>query len=369
MARPPSPALPNGLPVGLYRSAPDGRILDANDTMAEMLGYSDRAGLLGVEAGSLYVDPGDRTRLRERLERINKVRAYTVELRRADGRRIWGEMNIVVTRDPVSGEVVWEGALTDITERRLAEDALWDSERRLRLMMEQMPAVLWSVDRNLVFTLSLGAGLAALGLKPNQIVGTSLQEFAGSDDPEAPMIAAHRRALSGESVSFRIEWLGRLYEAHVEPFHDVQGRTAGVLGIALDVTERRRAEVELQRMLAMLQSTLDSTDDGILVLDRDGNVTTFNRRFAEMWNLPPELLATRDSDTWLEAALQWVEDPEGFSEGVRQLRARPDSFDRSRIRLRDGRVLERSVLPQRVDGRTVGHVLSFREVSGVTPTG
>jgi PAS domain S-box-containing protein len=226
-----------------------------------------------------------------------------------------------------------------------------------------MPAVLWSMDRDLRFTLSLGAGLAALGLRPNQMVGSSLQEFAGTDDPHAPMIAAHRRALAGESVSFRIEWSGRWFEAHVEPYHDAEGRTAGLLGVALDVTERRRAEDELQRTLAMLQSTLDSTEDGILVLDPAGRVSTCNRRFVEMWGLAPHELASRDAERWIAAALEKVDDPREFLEGVRQLEANRDSVDRSRVRLRDGRVFERLTMPQRIDGRVVGHVLSFREVA------
>ena len=86
------------------------------------------------------------------------------------------------------------------------------------------------------------------------------------------------------------------------------------------------------------------------------------RRFGELWGLSPDVLATRDNETLLAAALQRVEEPDAFLARVRELQTRPDEADRSRIRLRDGRVLERSVLPQRLDGRTVGHVLSFREV-------
>jgi PAS domain S-box-containing protein len=308
------------------------------------------------------VKPEDRARLKELLTRTHVVRAYEVELRRADGRRLWVDMNLRVLSEAGSGRVIWEGALSDITERRLAEEALWESERRLRLMAEQMPAVLWSMDLELRFTLSLGAGLAALGLRPNQVVGTTLEDFLGGTGPDAPMMTAHRRALAGESVSFRTEWSGRWFEAHVEPFRDPEGHIGGVLGIALDVTERRRAEEELQRTMSMLQSTLDSTDDGILVLDRDGRITTFNRRFGELWRLPAHVLATRDNDTVLEAALSQVADPEAFRAQVHRMRAQPDAADRSRVVLRDGRVLERSVLPQRLDGRTVGHVLSFREV-------
>jgi PAS domain S-box-containing protein len=361
MADPPSPTLPNGIPVGLYRSTPEGRILDGNDTMVEMLGFPDRASLLATNAGSLYVKPEDRVRLKDWLARMEVVRAYEVELRRLDGRHIWVELNLRVLRE-AQGRLVWEGALTDITERRLAEDALWDSERRLRLMVEQMPAVLWSVDASLRFTLSLGAGLAALGLTPNQAVGTTLPAFFGTDDPEAPMLAAHRRALAGESVSLRTEWAGRWYEAHVEPCRDSEGRTTGVLGIALDVTDRQRTEDELQRALSMLQSTLESTADGILVLDREGRVTTFNRRFGELWELAEDVLAARDAEKMLAAALDKVMEPEAFLARVRELQALPEMIERDRILLRDGRVLERSILPQRLAGRTLGHVLTFREV-------
>jgi PAS domain S-box-containing protein len=360
-AVPPSGVLPDGIPVGLYRSTPDGRILDVNDTMVEMLGFPGREALLATDAGSLYVKPHDRARLKEQVERLQVVRAYEVELRRADGRHIWVELNVRVLAE-AGVAPVWEGALNDVTERRLAEEALWESERRLRLMAEQMPAVLWSIDSELRFTLSLGAGLAALDLRPNEVVGTTLQDFLGGADPDAPMMAAHRRALAGESVSFRTEWAGRCYEAHVEPYRDAESRITGVLGIALDVTERRHAEEELQRMLAMLQSTLDSTADGILVLDRDGHITTFNRRFGELWRLTPEVLASRDNDTVLAAALEQVAEPDAFLDRVRRLRTQPGVVDRSLVRLRDGRVLERSVLPQRLEGRTVGHVLSFREV-------
>ncbi|HET8646984.1 MAG TPA: PAS domain S-box protein, partial [Vicinamibacteria bacterium] len=323
--------------------------------------FADRATLLATDAGSLYVHPEDRVRLKECLLRRDVVRAYAVELRRADGRHIWAELNLRVVRE-TSGPVTWEGALNDITERRLAEEALWDSERRLRLMVEQMPAVLWSVDPGLRFTLLLGAGLAAIGLKPNELVGRALEDALGEEDRQGTIAAAHRRALSGESVSFHAPFRGRWFDAHVEPYQDVHGRTTGVLGIGLDVTERHEAEEALAGTLSMLQSTLDAREDGILVLDHSGRVTTFNRRFGELWGLPPHVMASRDKDAFLAAALQKVEAPEAFLERVGLLRPQPDAVERSRVRLRDGRVLERSVLPQRLDGRTVGHVLSFREV-------
>jgi PAS domain S-box-containing protein len=118
---------------------------------------------------------------------------------------------------------------------------------RLRVLVEQMPAVLWSTDRDLRFTSSLGGGLAALGLAPGQVVGMTLYEFFGTGDSEFLPIAAHRRALAGESVRYEIEWGGRAYQSYVEPLRDPAGEIAGTTGVAFDVTDRKRLEQALRQ--------------------------------------------------------------------------------------------------------------------------
>ncbi|MDR7427080.1 MAG: PAS domain S-box protein [Armatimonadota bacterium] len=138
-------------------------------------------------------------------------------------------------------------------ETRAAVQALRASEERLRLLVEQLPAVVWTTDRELRFTASQGAGLARLGLRPNQVVGQSLREYFRTDDPDYLPIAAHRAALAGESVAYELEWEGRAYVSHVEPLRDGTGQTIGVLGIALDVTERRHAEEALRSLNVQLE--------------------------------------------------------------------------------------------------------------------
>jgi PAS domain S-box-containing protein len=140
------------------------------------------------------------------------------------------------------------------------EDVLRDKETRLRLLVEQMPAVLWSTDRDLRFTSSMGAGLANLNLKPNELIGVSLYEYFRTPDPDFLPIAASRRALAGEASTFEITWQSRTFHAHVEPFFDLDGRCSGTIGAAFDITERKRAEQalregeELQRAISELTS-------------------------------------------------------------------------------------------------------------------
>ena len=88
---------------------------------------------------------------------------------------------------------------------RLAAEAIHEKEEALRVLVTQMPAVLWTTDLDLRFTEGTGAGRAALG-ETDDVRGVSLFAYFKTTDPEFPPIAAHRRALEGESVTFESEW-------------------------------------------------------------------------------------------------------------------------------------------------------------------
>jgi PAS domain S-box-containing protein len=247
--------LPDGVPVGLYRSTPDGRILACNDSFAEILGY-EAAKLLALSSRQLFQDEDDYARLTALVAQRGTVRNYETRVVRGDGHPLWVELSLRAVSDAAG--TFYEGALADVTERKVAEDSLWDSERRLRVLVNQMPAVLWSTDRELRFTLSLGARLQALGLQPNEVVGRSLADFLGTDDPSDPFMAAHQRCLHGSSVSFEASFGGLTFQCYVEPLRDPAGTLAGVLGVALDVSERRRAEQVVRQAEARYRQLVES---------------------------------------------------------------------------------------------------------------
>jgi two-component system, cell cycle sensor histidine kinase and response regulator CckA len=143
------------------------------------------------------------------------------------------------------------GQIALAIERKRAETALRDSEARLRVLIEQLPAILWTTDTELRFTSSVGAGLARLALKPNEAVGLSLYEFFQTDDRTFPPLAAHRRALTGESVTFHVEWGGGSYACHAEPVRDASGKVTGVISMAFDVTDRKQLEAQLRQAQKM----------------------------------------------------------------------------------------------------------------------
>jgi PAS domain-containing protein len=251
-------------------------------------------------------------------------------------------------------------------EREHAKQALDEKDTAVHLMLNQMPAILWSTDTDLRLTSSAGAALAAAGRREGAAVGLTLSEFFHTTDPEFLPLVAHRKALLGESVSFEVEWSGRTYASHCEPLRNPDRTIKGVIGVALDITRQKRSERELQKSFSLLRATLDSAAEGILVVDERGKISNFNASFVQMWRVPEEIAVTRDEDRLLAFLLDSVEDSGDFAKKVMGLHSRRDMETSGAVKLKDGRVLQRFSRPQKVDGRTVGTVLSFQERSATT---
>ena len=131
---------------------------------------------------------------------------------------------------------------------------------RIRPLLEQVPAYLWSVDHDLRVTWSQPMYTRIRGFDAEPDLGTTVYDLFGRDD-EHPSIQAHRAALEGEARNFEV-WVEvsgepRLLRAHVEPMRDASQTILGVVGVALDLTERVRAEADRERLIEELQQALD----------------------------------------------------------------------------------------------------------------
>lgn len=120
---------------------------------------------------------------------------------------------------------------------------------------------------------------------------------------------------------------------------------------------------ELQQTQALLRATLDSTADGILVVSQAGKITGYNKKFAEMWRIPESILTLQDINQAVAFVLEQLTVPEAFLIKVRESYTQPDVETCSILQFKDGRIFERYSRPQRLNGRTVGRVLSFRDVT------
>jgi len=167
---------------------------------------------------------------------------------------------------------------------------------------------------------------------------------------------------------------GRVFERYspglgpgVEPGGPAASLTPGAKGFGRvwsyrDITPPR-PDPERERSVSLLHATLESTADGLLVVDTEGRIVSFNRRFVEMWRIPESIVASRDDNQALAFVLDQLKDPERFLRKVRELYDHPESQSYDWLEFKDGRIFERYSQPQRVTGSVVGRVWSFRDVT------
>jgi PAS domain S-box-containing protein len=153
------------IPVGLYCTTPGGQILDANPALAEMLDYPDRDSLLEVNAADLYMNAEDRRRWQAIMEHEGVVQGFEAQLRRRDGTTIWGRDSARAIQDGEGRVLYYEGAVKDITEPKMAEEALRQRADDLAALYEASQAFLGHLDTEVILEGICRLAVDRFGLK------------------------------------------------------------------------------------------------------------------------------------------------------------------------------------------------------------
>lgn len=116
-------------------------------------------------------------------------------------------------------------------------------------------------------------------------------------------------------------------------------------------------------MDSIFKATIESIADGILVVDREEKIVSFNRKFLEMWRIPDVIMDSKDDRKAVEFVLDQLKDPERFTGKIRELYNQPDAESCDVLDFKDGRIFERYSKPQKLGGESIGRVWSFRDVT------
>ncbi len=276
----------------------------------------------------------------------------------------------------VGAPVPWLGdgaillTIRDLTQRRRFE-LVHDHDARLRSLVQNSAAITMLVSADGCVESVSGAITRQLGLDPEFVEGQPLSQLV----PEASrsvLEEAFERASRGASVAGPVAVtlpLVRHGGKETLPFelsfvNLVDDPTVrGYVVTGHDITERRMADLELRTALSLQRATLDATADGILVVATDGRVVSFNRRLAEMWQVPESILEGADRTAVTAYVRDQLVRPSEFVTKVEQVYEDLEAESNDVLEFKDGRVFERVSKPQTVDGTIVGRVWSFRDIT------
>jgi diguanylate cyclase (GGDEF)-like protein/PAS domain S-box-containing protein len=282
----------------------------------------------------------------------------------------WRLIELIGSRTRWSGDDVTLLSMRDLTERRRFEVASGRGEATFRSLVHNAGSIIMLVSNEGNLESVSGAITRLLGLDPELLEGRPLAAIVAERDQTEFLVAlaAARRGATavspviarvgltrhgGGDVPFELNFVNLLDDPTVE----------GIVVTAHDVAAQVSAEREVGDALSRLTATLDSTADGILVIDTEGRITDFNRRFSDIWGLPEDAVARQDDVGNLRICLDQLIRPQDFVSRIGDLDLAPENEFFDLLEFKDGRVIERFARSQLVDGAVVGRVYSFRDVT------
>jgi diguanylate cyclase (GGDEF)-like protein/PAS domain S-box-containing protein len=224
-----------------------------------------------------------------------------------------------------------------------------------------MADVLFVCDREGRIEFANRAAATTLGYSETELAGKSINDLLAREDDLSAKL--HRRSLRNDEHVFATATGERVdLTLSIAPvLHD--GAPAGAVIIGRDMRDRKRAEREVLQAMTLLQSTLDSTADGILVIGDGNRIVSYNRRFLEMWHIPQQVMESGDDRRAMQHIVQQLVLPDEFISSVEALSAQPEAESFDLMSMKDGRRFERYSIGRRVEDIETIRVWSFRDVT------
>ena len=269
--------------LGLFKSTPDGKLIDVNDAFAHMYGYSNAAEILSTNldiSKQLYADPEDRKEVLRILAENGKIENYETRHIKRDGTSFWISISARTIRNKDGDIIVYDGTYVDTTRRKLAEAALKESELKYRTLVENIPDKIFIKDTSLAYVScnehyarDLGIGVDAIAGKTDfDFYPCDLAEKYRADDRVVMGIGTSRVIEERYVVNGREFWIS----TSKTPIRDDKGNITGVLGIFHDLTEYKHATDALRQQSEIVQNMAEGV---VLVRASDGTIVYANPRF------------------------------------------------------------------------------------------
>lgn len=271
--------------------------VDCNSKTLEMFGckHEDIVGQPPYKFSPLW-QPDGRESKEKALEKINsaftgKPQCFEWKHIKLDGTPFDAEVSLNTVE--VGADKLLQAIVRDISDRKRSEAKIHETLSRINLITEQLPAIIWTVDKNLEFTSSIGVGLRKLNLVQDEVIGKSLYQYYHTNDPEFAPIKYHLQALKGQQVTYEMNYRDRYYKCTVEPFKDVNNSIIGAIGVSLDITEEKQAQEALQKQEELYKTLIEHANDAIYLLN-DNWFEYVNPKFEDLFGYTKKEVCRKD---------------------------------------------------------------------------
>ncbi|MGZ5052875.1 MAG: PAS domain S-box protein, partial [Methylobacter sp.] len=256
--------------------------------------------------------------------------------------------------------------------RQLVEErtcALAQSEDRFRSTFEDAPIGVATVSLDGYFLDSNQGFCDLVGYSRVELLTMTFKQIT---HPDYLQIDADnmRRVLAGEAQGFNTEqkyirkdgdvvW-GNL---SVKLIHNADGSPNHFVAVIENIDQRKQAEFQTAKSLSLLSATLDSSNDAILVVNLNNTWVLHNQQFIDLWHFTDEIIAAKNDNIALGYVLNQLENADVFLNKVQELYATPEAKSCDVLKFKNGKIVERYSIPQYIDGKVVGRVWSFRDIT------
>ncbi len=349
---------------GMRLADSEGLVIMVNDAFCKMVG-KERNELENKLLSEAYL-PLNKKRIIENHQK--RVKSKTVipfverELTLWNGKKVWfGISNSYFNIDNHSEYIL--ATFRDISERKQSEAQIKMLAQALKSISESV--TITDMNDNILFVNQ--AFIKTYGYDEDEIIGQNINIVRSSNNSTGLTAEIMEKTTLG---AWQGEILNRKKDGTEFPIllstsivKNEREEPIALIGVATDITIRKQNEEKINLTLSLLHATLESTMDGILVVDKESHITGYNQRFVEMWQIPNSIIKSKTNDKLLEFAADQLKDPEQFLSIVHELYQQPEKEGFDQMEFSDGRIFERYSLPQRLDDKIVGRVWSFSDVT------
>ncbi|MBN1855546.1 MAG: PAS domain S-box protein [Dehalococcoidia bacterium] len=351
--------------VGIILSRLDGTLVDCNQTAVSLFGFESKGEMLSVSSHSLFANTQDRTPLISLLHSQGRIIDYEIEMLHKDGTRFFASFRSMLTATAESEAAL--SAITDISVRKKAEEALKESEWRYRHIANNTVDVIWRMDLDTIFTYVNPAITSLTGFTPEEWERTSLAEHT---TPEAfqymgALIAhelQHMESHVGvvfESTMLRKDGSEVEVEIRGKVIADENGRPVALQGVTRDITEAKRASRALRDSEEKFRTLFEQSGEAISVVAPDGSLLEANPAWLTLFACSREELSSLNIATFYA-------DPTKRGDFLKKIAKAGFVKDEVRQRRRDGTefLCERNAVVQKDrDGTTIAFQTAVRDIT------